>query len=107
MTKLERDFERHLLEKLEWAENLIGYSLAGIREFIVEFGAVQTAKMLVDPNHVLEPDNGFTILVKHGLANLSVEQAMIDFAQRGLFTAAEIKAAKARIAIFANRPNAA
>lgn len=95
----EQDFEDRILANFDEAENLIGYSFTGVRELILDYGAVETAKMLLTIDGVLKQHGGFQVLAAHDLEHLSVEQAVIDFADTTLFTAAEIGTAKARLAL--------
>lgn len=99
----EEDFEMHVLANLDKAEKSIGYHFKGIRELIAEHGAVATAKMLVDVNMVLNIHSGFRVLDASDLEHLSIEQAVVDYAESGLFTPAEIATAKARLVVTANR----
>ncbi|MBW7964155.1 hypothetical protein [Bradyrhizobium sp. BR 10261] len=102
MTPEER-FKEHVLANIETAESQIDYSFFGLRELIDLHGAVSVAKMLVDMNNVLKPYDGFQVLAEHDLEHLSVEQAIIDFADSDMFTAAEVQTAKTRLAIHKRR----
>ena len=102
MTPEER-FQDHVLTNIEAAESQIDYSFFGLRELIDQHGAVSVAKMLVDMNNVLKPYDGFQVLAEHDLEHLSVEQAIIDFADSDRFTAAEVQIAKTRLAIHKRR----
>lgn len=99
----EEKFQEHVLANIETAENQIDYSFFGLRQLINLHGAVSVAKMLVDMNNVLKPYDGFQVLAECGLDHLSVEQAIIDFADSNLFTAAEVQIAKTRLAIHKRR----
>jgi len=70
----EEDFEMHVLANLDKAEKSIGYHFKGIRDLIKEHGAVETAKLLVDVNMVLNIHSGFKVLdplVRSVLSRLS------------------------------------
>jgi hypothetical protein len=95
----EEKFQDYVLTHIEKAEAEIGYIFRGLRELIDQHGAVPVAKMLVDINNVLKPYDGFQVLAEHDLEHLSVEQAIIDFADSGLFTTAEVQTARARLGI--------
>jgi len=95
----EEKFKEHVLANIEKAESEIDHSFMGLRELIEQHGAVPVAKMLVDINNVLKSFGGFQVLAQHNLEHLSVEQAIIDFADSGLFTEAEIDTARARLSI--------
>jgi hypothetical protein len=101
-SRLEREeqFERHVLKLLREAARCTGDKLGDICNLIADLGAVEVAKMLVDPTEVRNPPDGFRRLMKNNLAQLTIEQAIVDFADRGIFTSEEIRAAKARLAIF-------
>jgi hypothetical protein len=96
----EQKFEGCVLANLDKAEGQIGYHFKGLREMIKDFGAVKAAKMLVDLNNVLKPYDGFQVLSVNDLEELSVEQAVIDFTESGLFTPAEVQTAKSRLLVF-------
>ena len=96
-------FQEQVLKMLGEAIELTGDEYGYVRNLIVDLGAVEVAKMLVDPNEVRDPPTGFLRLMEHDLARLTIEQAIVDFADSGLFTDAEIEAAKARLAIFRKR----
>jgi hypothetical protein len=100
MSQGNQQFEDHVLANLDEAEGQIGYHFKGLREMIDKFGAVGAAKMLVDLNSVLKPHDGFQVLSANDRESLSIEQAVIDFADSGLFTAAEVQSAKSRLLIF-------
>lgn len=93
-------FQDHVLEKLREAEELTGDPLGSICNLVVDLGAVSVARMLVDPRDVRDPPTGFLRLIEHDLARLTIEQAIVDFGHTGLFSAAEVETAKARLAIF-------
>jgi hypothetical protein len=100
MRALEARFQDYVLKKLNEAKRRTGDPLGSIRNFIIDLGAVPVARMLVDPQDVRDPPTGFLRLLRYDLARLTIEQAVVDFALTGLFTAAEVGAAKARLAIF-------
>ncbi len=93
-------FQQHVLEKLCEAEERTGDPLGSIRNLIADLGAVPVARMLVDPSDVRDPPAGFLRLLEYDLARLTIEQAILDFAHTGLFTANEVETAKARLAMF-------
>jgi hypothetical protein len=87
------------LDKLQEAERLSGDSLGGICNLIEDLGAVEVARMLVDPHDVRSPPDGFVRLMKHDLARYTIEQAIVDYRDSGLFTESEVETARARLAI--------
>jgi hypothetical protein len=99
----ELDFEDLVLANLDEAERLTGHNFKGVRDLIDKHGAVDAARMLIDINMVLKEYSGFKILDAHDLERLSIEQAIVDFAESGLFTPAEVSAARSRLWIVANR----
>ena len=92
--------QRHVLEKLKRAETLMGDDLGRVRHLIDDLGAVNVAKMLVDPTEIRNPPRCFFVLMKCTMDQFSIEQAIVDFAKSRLFDEAEIEAAQARLAIF-------
>lgn len=96
-------FQRHLLAKLREAESLTGDAFGSICNLIEDLGAVEVARMLVDPIDLATPPTGFLRLLEHELGRLTIEQAIVDFADTGLFADEEINAAKARLSIFQSR----
>lgn len=104
MRMLEARFQEYVLKKLIEANRRTGDPLGSIRNLMVDLGAVSVARMLVDPDEVRDPPAGFLRLLRYDLARLTIEQAVVDFAQTGLFTAAEVETAKARLTMF-NRPS--
>ena len=92
-----RDFQTHVLENFAQAEAKSGYDLSAISRLIKKHGAVQIARMLVDPTEDNAP-GGFHILLGLGLEQHSIERTMLDFADSGLFENYEIDAARKRLA---------
>jgi hypothetical protein len=99
----EARFQQHVLRLLQEATKLTKDALGEVRNLIEDLGAVEVAKMLVDPTDVSDPPAGFLRLMENNLARLTIEQAMIDFADSGLFEVEEIEAARARLANFTPR----
>src|SRR5689334_18619125 len=96
-------FEEHLPKVLGEAIELTGDQYGYVRNLIADLDAVEVAKLLVDPNEVRDPPTGFRRLMEHDLARLTIEQAIVEFADSGLFTEAEVETARARLAIFRKR----
>lgn len=97
---LHAQFQAHVLVRLREAEMLASDRFGGVCNLIVDLGAVEIAKMLVDPQETMFPPSGFIRLLKYKLACLTVEQAIVDFAESGLFTDDEVETAKVRLAAF-------
>jgi hypothetical protein len=90
------EFEEVILSRLDEAERRTSYQFTGARSLIADVGAVRAAKRLLDPT-VGKLHDGLKVLIQHELVRLSIEQAVIDFADRDCFTHDEISTAKARL----------
>ena len=97
---LKVQFQKHVLRKLRRAEKLTDDSLGSIRNLIVDLGAVEVARLLVDPTEVMNPSTGSVRLMNHRLARLTIEQAIEDIAATGMTSDSEIETARARLAMF-------
>src|SRR5438128_398124 len=73
MDALHAQFQAHVLVRLREAETLTGDPFGGICNLIIDLGAVEVAKMLVDPQETMLPPSGFVRLLKHRLACLTIE----------------------------------
>lgn len=93
----EQDFEDHIIANLDEAERLLGYCFTGLRGLIDRYGAVNVAKGLVSIDNAFRMHDGLQNLSKNDLEHLSVEQAMIDFANAPFFESVDIAAAKAKL----------
>jgi hypothetical protein len=94
-------FEKLVLDRLDQAQQLIGYPFTTARVLIQNVGAVQAARILLNPNEGKIHD-GLQALCHHELGHFSVEQAVIDFEDRTVFTDDERSTAKARL-YYANK----
>jgi hypothetical protein len=93
-------FRAEVLRRIDQATRLTGHSFYGLRKAIREDGAIATARRLIDPRGDTKFQFGMRELKKASLLRLSVEQAIIDFGERGeIFSADEVEAAKERLAI--------
>jgi hypothetical protein len=95
------EFEKLVLSRLDEAERRIPYPFTGARRLIAEMGAVKAAKILLDPTAGKIHD-GLKALIHYELIHLSIEQAVIDFADRDCFTEDDISTAKVRL-YYANK----
>jgi hypothetical protein len=96
----EAEFRKYVLIKIGEAQKLTGHTFYGLRTAIREDGAIATARRLIDSQGDTKFQFGMRELKKEGLLRLSVEQAIIDFDERGeVFNADEVRAAKERLAI--------
>lgn len=93
----EEEFEQYVLSNLDEAEHLLGYCFTGLRGLIDRYGAVNVAKGLVSIDNAFRMHDGLQNLSKNHLERLSVEQAMIDFANAPFFESVDIAAAKAKL----------
>lgn len=93
----EQDFEDRVIANLDEAERLLGYRFTGLRGLIERYGAVNVAKGLVSIDNAFHMHDGFQSLSNNDLEHLSVEQAIIDFADAPFFEDVDIAAAKAKL----------
>jgi hypothetical protein len=98
-----RSFHDHLIRSLTEAEAQLVYCFAGLRKLIDDKGAVAAAIQLLDISRAVQEQDGFTILAENNLLHLSLEQAVIDFAESGLFPASIIASARSRLLLAKNR----
>jgi hypothetical protein len=84
---------------LAQATSETGHSFAGVYKIIEDRGAVEAAKILVNPASSGKIHEGLQVLVNNNLGHLSVEQAVIDFRNEGLFSEDETSSAQARLAM--------
>jgi hypothetical protein len=97
--KAAQRFEQTVKERLTQATNETGYSFAGIYKIIKDKGAVVAAKILISPINTGKVHDGLKVLVDRNLYHLSIEQAVIDFENEGLFSEDEISSAQGRLAL--------
>jgi hypothetical protein len=96
----EDKFREGVLRDMDEATRLTGHSFYGLRTAIQKDGAIATARRLINPQGDAKFQFGMRELKNAGLLRLSVEQAVMRFGERGeIFTAAEVSAAKERLAI--------
>ena len=96
MTSEER-FDQVVLNRIQEAKRITGYSFSGLIELIRDVGAETAARRLI-VNSEGEFQQGMLVLCKANLLHLSVEHAVIEFGERGkFFTAAEVETAKERL----------
>jgi hypothetical protein len=97
----EEEFQAMVLQRIDEAGQLTGYSFAGLRK-IVAADAVGAARRLIAPTsrNLGSFPQGMRVLFNAGLLHLSIEQAVIEFGEQGrLFTPEEVAYAKDRIAL--------
>lgn len=92
-------FEKLVKQRLDRARRRKGFEFKGLRRLIEKRGAFETAKMLVSEGNTGNLNGGLKILVRYGLSDLSVEQAVIDCENFKLFTKNEVASAKRRLKI--------
>lgn len=89
-----------ILRRTAEAELLTGYSFYGLRKAIRDDGAIMTARRLIDPKGDTKFQMGMRELKRAGLLQLSVEQIIVYFGERGeIFSVDEVEAAKERLAM--------
>ena len=96
-------FKRHLMKKLRMACKLSGDPLGGICDLVEVLGVDYVLRLLVAPDEVHNPPAGFVRLMDSDLARYTIEQAIIDFEDSGLFAKLEIETARERIAVYSRR----
>jgi len=97
----ESEFQVIVLQRIDEATRLTGYSFAGLRKLIA-VDAAAAAKRLIAPTsrNLGSISKGLRVLFDAGLLRLSIEQAVIDFGEQGrLFTTEEVGYAKNRLAL--------
>lgn len=93
----EENFQRLVVERILEARQLTGYPFTGLLKLIEEAGAVTAARRLIS-NSIGEFQQGMVALHKAGLLHLTVEQAVIEFGERGeLFSEEEVDTARERL----------
>jgi len=96
----EEEFEQLVLRRIREASQLTGYSFAGLLNLVATLGALQTAKRLIapTPGNLGRFPKGMRKLFNAGLLSHSIEQAVIEFSERGkLFTPLDTKHATDRL----------
>ena len=92
-------FEQTVIERLAQATDKTNYSFAGAYNIIEGRGAVEAAKILVNPTNSGKIHDGLQFLIDNHLDHLSIEQTVIDFRSEGLFSEDEVSSAQARLAM--------
>jgi hypothetical protein len=90
-------FELDVIKRLDKAEKRIHHSFPGMRKLIRIHGAVKAAKNFIDPKKLGKLSPGLRMLVNANLSNLTIEQAVIDFQRKGLFSEQDVLVAKAHL----------
>lgn len=94
----------HLLKLLKEAQRRSGESLGDVIDLIKYLGADEVIQLLVPAEGIHNPPAGFVRLMRSDLARYTIEQAIVDFAESGLFTRLQLETARARLAIY-SRPD--
>jgi hypothetical protein len=94
---LEGDFEAYVLSKLDEAEMQLGFVFSGLRSLIGDKGAAGAARYLLDPANIGHPFQGFRRMAENALVNCSIEAAVVQFQDSGLFARPIIETAKVRL----------
>jgi hypothetical protein len=95
----EDKFARLVASRLAEAERLTGHHFTELHRLIDEKGAVEAARLLLNPASTGAFTYGFRLLAAAKLLALSIEQAALDCAHFGLFTDEQLSKARAQIII--------
>lgn len=97
----EEEFRALVLQRIDEASRLTGYSFAGLRNLIASDAAGAARRLIAPTSHNLGRfPKGMRVLFDAGLLHLSIEQAVIDIGEQGkLFTPEEVAYAKDRLAL--------
>jgi len=87
MATLEKQFEEELIKKCELAQKQCGYRPTRFLQTISKFGGVKTAREILRKGKV---SDGFEILQKAGLLELTMEAMIVDKKYGELFTDDEV-----------------
>jgi hypothetical protein len=90
-------FELDVIKRLDKAEKLLTPPFAGMRRIIKRDGAVKAAKKFVDSKKMGKLSEGLMRLVEANLPHLTIEQAVIDFQKKKLFSDRDVLVAKAHL----------
>lgn len=102
---LRRHFKKHLLILLSEAQRRSGDSLGDVFDLIEYLGVDEVIQLLVSPEEVDNPPDGFVRLMRSDLARYTIEQALIDFEGSSLLTRLQVETARARLAAYSGRDN--
>lgn len=94
-----QQFEQTVKDRLTEASNKTKYLFTRFNKMVKETGAVQAAKRLVRPTDLGKIHDGLQVLIDNDLVHLSIEQAIIDFQNDGLFSEDEVSSARGRLAL--------
>ena len=97
MTNEEQRFHDDLIRRLDKARDELAIDFKKMREAIATNTAVGAAKYFISPDRDGKLHEGLLSLARVNRTNLSLEQAVIDFKDEGLFTDAEVASARARL----------
>ena len=93
----EEEFQRVVTERIYEARRLTGYPFTGLLTLIADVGAEAAARRLIS-NSEGEFQQGMLVLFNTGHIHLSIEQAVIEFGERGeIFTTEEVETARERL----------
>ena len=83
--------------RLDRAKRQKGFKFIGLRNIIKRRGAVAVAKSFLSEHNTGNLNDGLRLLVRAGLSDLSVEQAVIDCEKFKLFSKKEVLSANKRL----------
>jgi hypothetical protein len=85
--------------RLDEAERITGHRFIKLRDLIRLMGAAEAVRFLLSPERPGGFTEGFEVLARYSLLSHSIEQAAIEFAEKGLFTEMQLSKARAQLAI--------
>jgi hypothetical protein len=94
-----QQFEQTVKKCLTEATNKTGHPFTRVFTMIEDSGAVEAAKRLVGPTNSGKIQDGLQVLIDNNLGHLSIEQAIIDSRNEGLFSEDEVSSAEGRLAM--------
>jgi hypothetical protein len=94
----EEHFDRVVRKRIAEARNVTGHSFARVEDLLDRIGAVETARRFISPGNIGRFPLGMRVLHRFGHLDLSIEQAVIEFGERGkIFSPKEVEASKDRL----------
>ena len=103
MTDLEKKFHQAMLDVYENAKRECQYNATYFLGMVADHGGLETAHRLLATN---KTSNGFTALWMCGCLNLTVEAVVLKPEFASLFSDAERRIAKSRLAEYRYKPGA-
>jgi hypothetical protein len=92
-------FCQEVVRRIDEATSLTGHQFPDLRELFKKLGVLEAVRLLMSPGTGAGFTYGFRILISADFLHLSIEQAVIDFANLGLFTDEQVSKARATLAM--------